>query len=230
MLGLEIQGDKLLTSLPASEVIKPLRRVVRDLANATINVTKLKLKEQQVDYVHKLGSDLPDLTKATPTRVRVESLTDSDFGKVSPAKPAIKQRVKRTPERKNLIPSTCGLRVTNGKIAEIEKELRSLPLVTYPHAISVLLRVFLEQSTDHYLTAHGIPLTVPSTGSKGGANLKSLKSKVQEAVHHMISTGADKKSLDGVSKSIHDKNSPLNADTLNNYVHNAFYSPQERES
>ena len=34
---------------------------------------------------------------------------------------------------------------------------------------------------------------------------------------------------DGISKGIDDKNSPLNPDTLNAYVHSRFYTPQERE-
>jgi hypothetical protein len=46
----------------------------------------------------------------------------------------------------------------------------------------------------------------------------------------MIKSGAaTKKDLAGVEKSIDDKNSPLFVDTLNNYVHNRFYSPTERD-
>lgn len=226
IIGVDIAGDKLLTDLPAPEVIKPLLRIVRDLSNGTVNVTQLKKKSQQVDYAKNLGVDLPDKTKRTGIPVRVEALTDKDFGKgKSKAKPAPKP--KRAAARKTLIPSDCTLNVSNPKIREIEGELRNLPLLSFPHAIAVLFRVFLEQSTDHYLTKNRIPLVNASKG--GGSNPKSLRTKVQEAVAHMIAAGVSRNALDGVSKGINDKNSPLNIDTLNNYVHNAFYSPQERE-
>src|ERR1039458_9494710 len=39
-IGFEIKDNKLLTSLPADEAIKPLRRIVLDLAEKTVNVTK----------------------------------------------------------------------------------------------------------------------------------------------------------------------------------------------
>src|SRR5713101_8292198 len=62
-IGVEINDQKLLTKLPADEVMKPLRRIVRDLASKTVVVTGLKKVGQQVDYVSKLSQDLPDLSK-----------------------------------------------------------------------------------------------------------------------------------------------------------------------
>jgi len=40
-IGFDIKDGKLLTSLPPDEAIKPLRRIVLDLAEKTVNVTKL---------------------------------------------------------------------------------------------------------------------------------------------------------------------------------------------
>jgi hypothetical protein len=227
LIGIDVTGKKLLTDLPASQIIKPLTRIVRDLSNQTINVTALKKKEQQVAYIRGLGKDLPDLTTRTGEPIVVDALTDKDFGKEKPkAQPKPKPKPK-PPVRKTLIPSDTTLNVTVPKIAEIEQELRSLPLASYPHAISVLFRVFLEQSTDHYLGAQGISLETPGRG--GNTNLKNLRTKVGEAIEAMIAAGTKKKALDGIRKGIDDKNSPLHVDTLNSYVHSAFYSPQERE-
>ena len=167
-LGLEIADSKLLTRLEPSETIKPLRRMVLDLAAQEINVTKLKSKEQQLAYVGKFGKDLPDLSKTAATKA-VDGLEDQDFNKAKKTKP--KPKPKPKPQRKALIPRDCYLTVSNAKIAEITKELRSLPLDSYPHSIAVLFRVFLEQSTDHYLQDSGIALTVTTPG---GAKDKSL--------------------------------------------------------
>ena len=142
---------------------------------------------------------------------------------VTPPKPKPKHK---QPVRKTLVPRDCYLTVSNAKIAEIVKELRWLPLVDYPHSISVLFRVFLEQSVDHYLDTAGIPFQVTTPGGKKD---KPLRKKVEEAIDEMVKKETPKKNLAGVSKGIDDKNSPLYVDTLHNYVHNRFFSPTERD-
>jgi hypothetical protein len=221
--GVDISDSKLKTDLPAAEVIKPLRRAVLDLATEAVNVSQLKSKEQMIAYVNKFGKDLPNLSRRTGTAKPVDELAERDFKAASP-KP--KARPKPVPVRKNLIPRDCYLTVSNAKIAEITKELRTLVLSEHPHSISVLFRVFLEQSVDHYLTKAGIPLTV---NTKGGDKDKGLRQKVGDAIADMVKQGTPKKNLDGVAKGIDDRQSPLFVETLHNYVHNRFYSPQERE-
>jgi len=223
-IGIEVSGGKLKTNLPPAEVIKPLRRIVLDLANETMNVTKLKSKEQQVAYVSQLGKDLPDLSKRSGTPEPVDGLDEDDF-KPPPTKPKQKPKPKQR-IRKTLIPRDCYITVSNAKIAEVVKELRGLPLVDYPHSISVLFRVFLETSVDHYLDAAGIPLQVTTSGGKKD---KALRKKVEAAIDEMVKNGTPRKYLAGVSKGIDNKNSPLSVDTLHNYVHNRFFSPTERE-
>lgn len=253
IIGLEIKTGKLLTGLSLEEAIKPLRRIVRDLAAGVKKVTDLKLQTQMVDYVQGLDNDLPDLTQLSTTTHPVEDLkpkpTSSGSGGAS-AKggtggssggagagsgsqgsstgAGTSGKKSKPAARRALIPKSCTLNVTNSKIAEIAKELRLLALSEYPHAISVLLRVFLELSVDQYLKRHSIALT---TVDKSGTRTveKNLKTKVTEAVDHMVAAGVPKKELDGIRKASSDKNSPLHVDTLHNYVHNAFYSPTERD-
>lgn len=227
-IGVEISESKLRTDLPPTEVIKPLRRIVLDLANVDptreiLNVTKLKLKEQQVAYVTKLGKDLPDLSKREGPMKPVDGMEEKDFKAGAPPK---KKKRRRPPARKALIPRDCYLTVSNAKIAEITKELRELPLASAPHAISVLFRVFFETSVDHYLDTAGLPLQVMT---KAGKKDKNLRAKVGAAISAMVANGVAKKNLDGVSKGVDNKNSPLFVDTLHNYVHNRFYSPTERD-
>ena len=59
-----------------------------DLAEKKINVTRLKSKEQQEDYVSKLRvSDLPNLAKKTGKPLPVEGIKEADFdAKDSPAR------------------------------------------------------------------------------------------------------------------------------------------------
>jgi len=220
-LGVDISDGKLRTNLPPSEILKPLRRIVLDLANEIVNVTKLKSKDQQIAYVSKLGRDLPDLKKGSGASKPVDGLDETDFKKPKP-----KPKPRPPAPRKTLIPRDCYLTVSNAKIAEIAKELRNLPLADYPHSISVLFRVFLEQSVDHYLTAAGIALRRTTAG---GSKDNNLRQKIGDAVNVMVQKGTTQRHLDGVIKGVDDRNSPLFIDTLHNYVHNRFFSPTERD-
>lgn len=242
IIGIEIMNGKLLTALPFDEVMKPLLRMARDLSTGAVNVTKLKLQPQMVAYASQLGNDLPDLSKISATTKAIDDLPpptapvdskaggqpENGGGPGEGGTPPNRQPGRpRKPIRRTLIERLCHLNVTNAKVAEIEAELRRLPLSDYPHAISVLLRVFLELSVDQYLTRHGIDLRFTAPGGK--VVDKKLRLKITEATTHMVSNGTPQRELDGITKGIDDSNNPLYIDTLHNYVHNSFFSPTERD-
>lgn len=79
LIGVEVVGKKLSTGLPADEIIKPLRRMVLDLVEKRINVSRLKNKVAQTAYVrafHK--SDKPDLSKKGSLNP-IDSIHRDDF-------------------------------------------------------------------------------------------------------------------------------------------------------
>jgi hypothetical protein len=223
-IGFEIRDDKLLTTLPADEAIKPLRRIVLDLAEKKINVTQLKLKTQQTNYISQLGkADTPDLTKSSGKPRQVEVIEEWDFSRpVAAPRPSTTRQAARTAA----VPRGCKLNITNPKIAEIYGELRSLRLAQHPHAIAVLLRVFLETSVDHYLTRVSIPLSV-RTG--GGDKDKTLRKKLEETIDYLVKQGAARKDFAGVVRGISVTTHPFSVDLLNSYIHNRFVSPTERD-
>lgn len=225
-IGFEIRNSKLETELPAAEALKPLKRLVTDLATNAINVSDVKTKKQQEEYVGKLkAADRPDLGQKTGSVVSVDSMTERDFAP-APAAGSTKARTPRTAPRRTVIPKSCRLNVTNNKILEIYTELRRLQLSKNPHAIAVLLRVFLETSVDHYLKSAGISLTFPTAvGNKD----KSLRKKVEESIDHMVTNGAPRKDFLGVTKGLSDVNHPFSPDILHAYIHSGFYTPTERD-
>ena len=264
LIGVEITGGKLLTGLAFAEIMKPLQRLVRDLASSTVTVTHLKSQPQMVAYVSGLAGDLPDLKTASLALFPVEDLlppspsgsgsgsgsgagggasglggggtgtgagasgSGGATGGAAAGAGGVGGTKRRTPSRGSaLIPKSCALKVTNTKVAEIMKELRALSVATYPHAISVLFRVFLELSTDEYFKRHGLATT--TTPAAGRTVDKNLRSKVDEAVAHMVAAGADPKELKGITNALSDVKNPLHPNTLNAYVHNGFYSPTERD-
>lgn len=227
VLGFDINKKKLETQLPPEEALKPLKRLILDLSDPKIiNVTGLKKVGQQDAYIAKMkASDRPDLSKLTGKTVTVESITSSDF-KVKAQPGPKKTRTTRSSPRTHVVPKTCKLNVSNPKIQEIYQELRTLLLSKHPHAIAVLLRVFLETSVDHYLKSVSISLTFP-TGA--GDKDKSLRKKVEESIESMVAAGAPKKEFIGVTKGLSDQNHPFSPDILHAYIHNGFYTPFERD-
>jgi hypothetical protein len=108
-IGFDVKGGKLYTNLPAEEAIKPLRRIVLDLLEKAINVTALKLKNRQVDYVSSLGKDdAPDLTKKTSTPKAIEGIGDKDFPSTQTQSPK-KPKKKNSSERQVPISSSANL-------------------------------------------------------------------------------------------------------------------------
>lgn len=229
-IGVEIKEDKLLTALPAAEAIKPLKRIVLDLAEKKINVTQLKKVTQQTDYVSKLApADMPDLSKKGKVVRAVEGITQSQFTPPAPQPaPKTTARAQKIPERLVVVPKACRLNVTNNNTLEIYRELSTLKLKQFPNAIAVLLRVFMENSVDHYLEVNKIPLKFRPP--KGPRDLnKTLETKVKDAIKHMVANGADKKHFDGVARAISDTKHPLSIDLQHAYVHNRYVTPSERD-
>jgi hypothetical protein len=225
-IGFNIKDGKLLTALAPDEAIKPLRRIVMDLAEKAVNVSKLKSKEQQRDYISKLARRDKPKASASPAQIRpVDEFSEQDFTTRSKAKSKRGMRRTKSP-RTVVVPRTCHLNITNSKIDEIYNELRTLQLAKYPHSISVMLRVFLETSVDHYLSKASIPLVVPTPG---GDKDKNLRKKVDDCIDHMVKSGADRKDFKGVITALRTDDRPFSPDLLHSYVHNRFVTPLERD-
>jgi hypothetical protein len=226
-IGFDIRNKKLETELPAAEALKPLKRLVVDLAMNTINVSLVKTRKQQEEYIGKLKhADRPDLTKKTGSVSSVDSMTDRDFAPTS-GSGSKKSRATRVGPRRTIVPKSCKLTITNAKIEKIYGELKILQLSRHVHAIGVLLRVFLEMSVDDYLVNQaGAKLTFVEP--KSGRNIdKKLAPKINDAIAHMVSNGANRKDFKGVLSGLGDDNHPFSIDTLHAYIHNRFFTPTE---
>jgi hypothetical protein len=225
-LGFDVVDEKLQTELPPEEAIKPLKRIILDLAEKKVTVTHLKSKDQQLAYVRGLkASDRADLSKKTGTPRPVEGMSETDF-KEKEEPPAKRARVQRSGPRTTLVPKACRLTITNPKIDKILGELRILQLSKHPHAIGVLFRVFLEMSVDDYLVSKA--KSVLTVTRNGHAGEKKLAAKVKEVVDHMAANGADRKDFKGVFAGLSDEHHAFSIDTLHAYIHNRFFTPTER--
>ncbi|TJV02434.1 MAG: hypothetical protein E5Y12_20160 [Mesorhizobium sp.] len=220
-LGLDFAAGKLTTKLPANEIAKPLKKIVLDLATKRVQVGKLMKTDNMLAYVGGLGADhLPDLSKAQGKVRSLDEIPVSEFSKI--------KRARRKPDpsdRKELVPKGCPVNVTDNRIAEIYKELRTLKVADSRNAISVLIRVFLELSVDHFLETNGVNLHLPVDPKSGKKAWKKLDKKLAETVDILIRLGVPAAHFAPVTRSVSDKNSPMHTDLFHRYVHDRFQTP-----
>ncbi len=225
-LGVEVKDKKLLSGLPADELIKPLKRIMLDLARGDVTVTDIKRKEHQAAYIGKFpSSDRPTLGKAASMRP-VQDITSADFTGKSGG--GMRKKTNKPPDRPHVVPRADRCPIKNAKTNEIYYELRALRVDDTPHACAVLLRVFLELTTDCYLKHFSISLKKPR--DKGGhEHDKSLATKTIEAIDHLVANGAKQSDFQSLRRGVNQDHSPLSTTLLNEYVHNEFTKPKARD-
>lgn len=223
LIGVEIDGGRLTTRLPGPEVLKPLKRIVLDLAEKRKTVRDLMTVRQMVDYVNGFSKgELPSgpADKNAPSRA-LDVMEASEFRGMS----ARRRRERNPNDRPRLVPKQNKLVVSENRPAAIFRELRQLKLDDAPNAIAVLFRVFFELSIDCYMRKHKLP--VDYKDKHGHTKWKTLDSKVQEVINDVVAKGGEKNMFNPLKTAISDAKSPLNLNLLNSYVHSSYGTPTE---
>lgn len=143
-LGVSAENRELRLLGNPKQVEKALLHVVDDLTSGRVKVGHIYTKDQRIEYANNLPSDVV-------VKIKKGKATN---GKKAPARRA--RAAIRAKPRDILIPDDCTLHVSDARCKDIEVELRTLSLDSYPNAISVLLRVFLELSADAHIAARKI--------------------------------------------------------------------------
>jgi hypothetical protein len=224
-IGIDVKDGVIHSGLPAEELIKPLRQLVVDVAEGHVTSRTLHTIQDQANYIDRLDADSrPKLSKAGTPRPITEIAPAAGAGRPSKARA---RTITDPSDRSFLVPKSTRLNITDPKIGAIFTELKRLRVDTFPHAISVLFRVFLELSTDHYMNTHGLAISIKNPHK--GEIQKTLDKKVHEVIDHFISAGATKKEFDGLRRALRDKQSPLFIQLFHSYVHNLFVIPKTRD-
>jgi len=220
-LGLTFEDGDILSDLPQAELLRPLKKVVSDLASKKITVAKLKSKDERLAYIDSLGSALPDLGKRTGAPEALDRLAANAQAK-SHAKAFSDGKSRSLLDRKALIPgqAQATLNINDHKLQQICKELRKLPLDTYPVAVAASFRVFLELSLDHYATEKKVP--------QYNADLH-LKRKVEAVAAHLQANGVAKRDLQAFRALASNPNAALCIDRLHGVIHSKYTLPTANE-
>jgi len=128
-------------------------------------------------------------------------------------------RVKGYPiNRKTLIPQQHVLSISNARIVKIFNELKKLDIDTYPNAVAVLFRVFIELSADCYITRKSLA-GVTVDRSKLYQKLDAI---ILDFENNNIMTSNELRAAKQMSSSPTQNSS---VKTFNSYVHNRDITP-----
>lgn len=218
-LGIDISEKTVISNHPAEEVAKGLTRIVEDLRTGRTKVTDIYHLQNRLDYIGALPrTSLPRKTKRLETPATLASLTAG-----APAgKPPTKKKPRQRPRvRTTLIPRDCQLDVDPPRINAVYTELSTLSLEQFPNACSVLLRVFIELSVDHYLSEKKVM-------SDQKIRSTPLAKRIKETVDHLHGLGKMNGKLKDAIHKVADSKHVLSASTptLNQYVHNEYVFPK----
>jgi hypothetical protein len=209
--------------------------IIRAIGNAEFDgepfsVRTINTVSQQKVFVEKLLENIP-----RPKGVFKEwpLFADTEMSEQSPAQPAIgptapsaKALVKKTApksnprstDRKHLVDGRSPVKPPIGRANDILWELKKLGIEQFTNAVSILLRVFLEMSVDHYVSEHSI--TLPPEAK--------LSARAQAVVNDMR-----KKKLmsdfKAINVAIGTPDSLVSIGTLHAYVHHESFHPSPKE-
>jgi hypothetical protein len=224
-LGVDVVRGKVISLFPASEISKALTRMIEDLRTGRVTVPDLYKVGQRNDYVDSFPrSVFPKKSTKLVESVLLEDLT-AGLKKPRSAPPKRTTGKPRATPRTTIIPRSTNLNVTPPRINAIYNELLNLSAETYTNACSVLMRVFLELSVDHYIEENKLPL--PKSG--GNTPLAQRLKMVSTNLHSKKKINDKLKvAIEGVAnggQSVFAASIP----TFNQYVHNKYVFPKHAE-
>jgi hypothetical protein len=180
-LGIEIdrKAGTVSTRYPASEVVKPVKKLLADLASDNFVVGRIYKKEDREEYMREFNrSQRPDPKTRRPASTMLSAATTGSIGGRGGGSVKTGGRVKA--RRKTVAPTTLSLRIDQRRLKDIYRELQRLRVEDHTNAGAVLLRVFLELTVDAFVAKNRIVLKPAAT----------LANRLQSVHDHLLAAGA----------------------------------------
>ena len=215
-LGVEISGSTLTLEPGNKLALARLLAVSQDILSGKISSRRgLMHREDRIKYAKEVaGRDLSPIgSPATST---------AGTGRTKAGR-------RRPVERTKLIPGKCVLSIDNARLNRIYHELQDLLVAKFRNAVAVLLRVFVELSTDEYGKRHGISFKLTNPKAPRDKEI-SLHQKLTLVADHLEKTGrCTKPELAGIKKAISGGRGVLAIEDLHAYIHNQNMAPSPSE-
>ena len=220
--GFSLQGSRYISEQDKDRV----RGILTDAVTviATGKYKGEKFTERQIDSLEKREEFVGEITAKHPPRKRTSKpwvISGTPVHLRATAKPRRKGTLS-TEDQPNLIPKSFRMELPSGKINDVFTELKTLDVVRYRHAVSVLFRLFFEFTLDDYIKKHQIVLPT----DKHGHTIDKLQVRLQFVKKHAKDSKLmTEKELQPLKVAIGSSSSILAPDTLNAYVHSVWMNP-----
>lgn len=229
------EGAGIVGSIDADEFKKGYKKVIIDIATAKVDSRKLGNFTNVQKYLDSFPKqEKPNLAKKGHFTADTLLGTPHDTTKIATGKGKATKKRKQKP--RGLIPSNISCDVNNQRINDVFDELKTLPVAKYPNATAVLFRSLLEMALAHYLEGAGeLNVIIEDERQRRKKKDKTLENDWQPSLKRMLThlTSQTCKIIQNpnlikvIKKFTSEKEELLSHDSLNYFVHNQFYSPNE---
>jgi len=227
------ERKELVGSVDVNEFKKAYAKIVTDIATGTIHSRNVNTTAEMDEYLNSFGEQRPDLKKKG-------IFTAEDIVMATPKRKATKKSSssnltpKPKPISKSIIPSAFSCDVNNQRINDIFNEIKSLNVAKYPNAAALMFRSLLEMSLGYYLDKSGhLDNLLGKIHDKKKQNSNDRHPLLTDMLKYVVDekTGVIRNpNIRGaLQKLISQKEKFLSIDTLNFFVHNQYYCPNEEE-
>lgn len=236
-LGITFDGNKrVIGAIDIDEFKKGYAKIVTDVATGDIHSRKLNTKTEMRKYLASLGEHQPDLSKKGKFTSDMLLQPSRQKEKVERSTPTQKKRPQQKPIQRAIIPLDFSCDVENQRINDVFKELKKLPVAHYPNAVALMFRSLLEMSLGYYLDRTGHLSTLQNQQKaarekKGQKLSRGWHPTLTEMLKYVVAEDTDiignPNLLKALRKLIDQPNNLLSVDTLNLFVHNQHFYPNE---
>jgi len=229
------EGAGIVGSIDKDEFKKGYKKIITDIATGKVDSRKLGDAKNVQNYISSFSKqESPDLSKKGYFTSDTLLETQQDASKITVKRGKVTKKPK--PKSKGLIPSHISCDVNNQRINDVFNELKTLPVAKYPNAAAVLFRSLLEMTLSHYLGGSGeLNVIIEDERQKRNKKNQTLENDWQPSLKRMLThlTGQTCKIIQNpnlikvLKRFVLEKEELLSHDSLNYFVHNQFYSPNE---
>lgn len=235
-LGISFDDNKhLIGSVETEEFKKGYTKIVTDIATGKIHSRSLNTIEKMDNYLASFAEKRPNLRRKG--KFTADTLLKAAGEKKVRSKGRAtgkKQKPKRKPRA--LIPGSFTCDVNNERIADVFDELKKLQVAQYPNAVGLMFRSLLEMGLGYYLDRTGRlrkmrTIEQDKRAKKGNKLPRGWHPTLTEMLKYVVDEDTDIISngnlLKALRRLIAQKQKLLSIDTLNLFVHNQHFSPNE---
>ena len=226
--GLEWEKKKLISTLHEDEIHRAMRKVVEDLTNPDskkrVTTRTLDRKADRLAYLQQFNSRSKPNYNNTVEPWAIDGPIPVASSHTDTTKTGgTKKPTPSTETRKKLLTPGCILKIEgNVRINDIYHNLKSdLGVEKYSNAVSVLARLFIEMTVNHYLLA----LMGKNEFEIHDSRYK-LATKLGEVVKHLnVAKKLNKNQVQAINKELGNTSGAFHPNSLNAFVHNPNLSP-----